>query len=95
MCDYIKIVILNSCVSVVTRVKVVLHNVVLQQLAKRPEVATKPVTSSYLTAGSSSPDGPTTSVKKPESNSGLSVRLIHPDEDLSLVGYGLITSIYF
>lgn len=67
----------------------------MQQLAKRPEVVTKPVTSSYLTAASSSPDGPTTSLKKPESNSGLSVRLIHPDEDLSLVGYGLMSNIYF
>jgi hypothetical protein len=63
-----------------------------QQVPKRPEqkpsanaLPPKPPVSGFGSSGATSPDSQTTvTVKKPESSSGLSVRLIHPDEDISL-----------
>ena len=50
----------------------------------RPPKPTFPAYSSSASNSSSTISAPPT-IKKPESSSGMSVKLVHPDEDISLV----------
>ena len=47
--------------------------------------ATFPAFSSAPKAAAASSHAPAPTIKKPESSSGMTVKLIHPDEDISLV----------
>ena len=62
---------------------------ILQSSAAAPRPA-KPTFPAYSSSAATAPSSSSTisappTIKKPESSSGMSVKLIHPDEDISLV----------